>query len=935
MVDFRIDVVIDPKGATIGRTVVERELVVIENRANQTRAAVGGMLTALVTAGAAAAAIRTLSTFEQSLATVRAVTGATAEQFELLRRKAIELGISTRFTATEAGDALLSLSRAGFSVQEALAAVGGTLTLARAGGLGLAEATDIAASALRGFRLEAEQTGRVVDVLTLAANSANTTVGQLGEGLKFVAPVATGLGVSIEATNAALGVLSDAGLKASLAGTGLRRVLAELESPTKENRDLLRSLGLSADDVRVSQIGLVQALGLLKEAGLDTGAALEFFGDRGGPAFEVLSNNLGRIEEFTKRLEGAGGTAQRTAAVIDDNLQGAILRAKSALEGLILSLGNAGGTNALTAGFDKAATALRTLADQTNTATAGVTILAAALSTKLIPGMGRLLTVSVAANPLLATLAATGTLVAIAFARVADEFETVNRNLNMLAEDAKFASQGAQIRGLTRELNELEKAGKRQGQLSEGQAARADFLRARLGELSKQIRQEAEDERRLREAREASTVSVENSLAALDRRIARQKLSSRETEVQSRLEEELNRLLDAGIVASDSQRSDIEGRLRKIQALEDEKSTLEDLRSTQEEAARRQVALNSLYAAGTITAEEYRTAIAKLGSATEETLGRDPYKEAIQSLRDAITIEQTRLRQGELAATAIETELALRRQGVELTREQQNELASLLFAQTKLTEEQERAAESRRTAEEDARRREQLIAELDIGAQLLQQEADLLALRATRPDLEAAIAVALDNVRLRALESSTALEDGFSRAFIKIRREAENLSAVGESVVTSFADNATDAITEFARKGELDIKKFTQAFLDDLARILARLLVVQAINAALGGVGIPTAAPPVPAGAFADGGTTQPGRSYLVGERGPELFTPGQTGSVAPIAAASAAPPQVNVQVVNVTDPNEVPAAINNGGADEAIINALSRNPERVRQVIQ
>lgn len=956
MVDFRIDVVIDPTGATTGTRVIERELVRVENRADAARSSIGSMLAILGGAGALTNAVRTLAGFEQSLATVRAVSGATAEEFLALREAAQSLGLTTRFSATEAGDALGELARAGFTVKQSLEAVESTLVLATAGGLDLRTATDIAANALRGFRLETSQTGRVADVLAQAANASNTSVQELGDALKFVAPVAAGLKQSFEGTNAALGVLSDAGLKASLAGTGLRRVLSELESPSKASQEILASLGLTAEDVQVSQIGLAEALTRLKDASIDTGTAIELFGDRGGPAFEVLSNNLPRIAQLTTLLEKSGGTARKVAADLDNNLQGSLLRVQKAFQGLILELGDAGATNSLTRFADSTASALRFLAQNIEVTSGVAQALAGVIVATLIPSITRLATVVVATNPVIAAATAAFAAATIVLGQLEAENNAVAESFRQLENDAKFASLGAQIRVAQQELNNLEKAAqatrtvlrddgtlvtifnpKNKG-LSEDQLARVDELRKRIALLRGEIKQEAEDNRKLQEARDANTVSVNNSIAALDRRIARLQVGTRESELAAEAEAEIQKLLDGGVVPTEADQQAITKKLELIQALGDQRTALDQIRGPQEELARQQAALNGLYEAGKITAEEYRAAIAKLGESRSENVGTDPLKDQLQTLRDSIEVETARLRQGELAATAIGIEQDLRRQGITLTREQQDELAKLLIKQQEITGEQEKQNKARQKAEQQVRRLESLAAELDVNAKLIQQEAELKLLRQQRPDLENKIAAALDNVKLRALEASNTLEAGFQRAFLKIKQEAEDFAAIGDAVVSTFADKATDAITEFALTGQFSFKEFASAILKDLTRIIARLLVVQALNAAVGAVGGGgtggAGAVTAVAGAFADGGTTQPGRSYLVGEEGPELFRPGQTGSVQPIAAAAPAAPPV-IQVVNVSDPNDVPQTINGGRADESILNVLARNPDRVKQLIQ
>jgi tape measure domain-containing protein len=199
----------------------------------------------------------------------------------------------------------------------------------------------------------------------------------------------------------------------------------------------------------------------------------------------------------------------------------------------------------------------------------------------------------------------------------------------------------------------------------------------------------------------------------------------------------------------------------------------------------------------------------------------------------------------------------------------------------------------------------------------------------------------LDEMALSILDSSTALEDGFTRAFIRIKQEAEDLASVGEDVVNVFANNATDALVEFAKTGSLNFRDLAISILDDLTRIIARLLVVQALNAAFGGGGAPVVQAAAGgassfSGGFAEGGRVPPNSSFIVGEKGPEkLSTGAQAAQVTSNRdMAAAAPPQINVQVVNVDDPRMVPAAIEDGQSDEAILNVLARNPQKTNRIL-
>lgn len=353
---------IDAKGARL----VSRDINSIEKEAQKAatqtqllKRALGGLAVGL----AIRSVVRTLADFSQAMSTVRAITGATEAEFRLLNETARDLGATTRFTATQAAEGLTFLARAGFSVNESLETIEGTLRLAQAGALDLGRAADIASNVLRGFRLNTSETGRVVDVLALAANSANTTVEQLGDALKFVGPIASGVGLSLEDTVAAVAELSNAGLQATLAGTGLRRVISELESPSAKTRKEIALLGEEVDRGEISTLGLFASLQKLSEAGVDTGRALEIFGDRGGPAFEVLSGGSKAAEELAEKLRNAEGTAERISNIMDDNLNGALLRVKSATEALVLAFGELGNQNILTGFLNATAATLRFLAE--------------------------------------------------------------------------------------------------------------------------------------------------------------------------------------------------------------------------------------------------------------------------------------------------------------------------------------------------------------------------------------------------------------------------------------------------------------------------------------------------------------------------------------------------------------------------------------------
>lgn len=286
--------------------------------------------------------VSTAADYEETMSAVLAVTQATDTEFLQLSNTARELGSSTRFSASEAGEGLLFLSRAGFSVQESIGALPATLDLATAAQLGLGEASDIASNVLAQFRLEAVETSRAADVLLNTANSANTDVRQLAEGLKIVGPVAGAVGQSLEEVSSALGVLGDSGIQASLAGTNLRGIISSLLAPTAQAQETLASLGITVSELDPASRSLSDIFERLAESNLTAADAIAIFDRRNAAAALTLTAGAEKVRELTSANQEAGGAAAETARIMNDNLRGAVRSLRSATEELFLQMGEAG-----------------------------------------------------------------------------------------------------------------------------------------------------------------------------------------------------------------------------------------------------------------------------------------------------------------------------------------------------------------------------------------------------------------------------------------------------------------------------------------------------------------------------------------------------------------------------------------------------------------
>jgi hypothetical protein len=261
-------------------------------------------------------ASETIAGFEQQLAKVRAVTGASDDEFKKLTQSAKELGSTSQFTASQVGELQEEFAKLGFSTQEILNATEATLDLATATQSDLGQAAVVAASTIRGFGLDAKETQRVTDVMAASFTQSSLDINKFQTAMASVAPVAKSAGVSLEQTTAILGKITDSGVDASTAGTALRNIYLKLAETGMTWDEALSSINTATD----------------KNA-----RALELFGTRGATVATIIANNTTNIEEFTAALEDSTGAASDMADIVGDTLQGDLKALSSAWEGFILS----------------------------------------------------------------------------------------------------------------------------------------------------------------------------------------------------------------------------------------------------------------------------------------------------------------------------------------------------------------------------------------------------------------------------------------------------------------------------------------------------------------------------------------------------------------------------------------------------------------------
>lgn len=304
---------------------------------------VAGVSTAIAGVGVAAAKVG--SDFEAGMSEVAAISGASGDDFKKLSDKAKEMGATTKFSATESAEALKYMAMAGWDTQKMVDGLDGVMNLAAASGEDLGTVSDIVTDSMTAFGLAADKAGHFSDVLATASSSSNTNVSMLGETFKYVAPVAGSLGYSVEDTATAIGLMANAGIKGSQAGTALRSTFSRLAKPAKEVQGAMDDLGISLTDSNGKMKPLNELMGDMRNSfnGLSEAEKAQYAATIAGQ--EGMSGLLAIVntsdEDFNKlagAINNCDGSSKKMADTMNDNLKGKITLAKSALEGLGVSI---------------------------------------------------------------------------------------------------------------------------------------------------------------------------------------------------------------------------------------------------------------------------------------------------------------------------------------------------------------------------------------------------------------------------------------------------------------------------------------------------------------------------------------------------------------------------------------------------------------------
>ena len=317
---------------------------------------VGTTLTTHVTVpvmAAGTAAVKTAADFDSAMSKVAAVSGATADELNALRDKAREMGAKTKFSASEAADAMNYMAMAGWKTGDMLDGIEGIMNLAAASGENLATTSDIVTDALTAFGLTAADSGHFADVLAAASSNANTNVSMMGETFKYCAPVAGSLGFSCEDTAQAIGLMANSGIKSTQAGTSLRSIMTALAGDVKFCGDAFGEMEIATTNQDGSMRELNDILADCRVAfaqmseSEQASAAQALVGKNAMSGFLALMNAApadiqkleGAISTCSDEIDGYNGVTEKMAAVMQANLGGQLTILKSQLQELAISFG--------------------------------------------------------------------------------------------------------------------------------------------------------------------------------------------------------------------------------------------------------------------------------------------------------------------------------------------------------------------------------------------------------------------------------------------------------------------------------------------------------------------------------------------------------------------------------------------------------------------
>lgn len=920
-------------------------------------------------------AVQAAGDFEASLLRVQNVAQATPAEIDAVRQSAEQLGVSTAFSAQQAAEGFVFLSRAGLEVETQLGAIGPSLNLAAAGQIELAEAANIVTNVLAGLGQGVDDLDKTVDVLTKTAQSSNTTISGLGQSFSFVAPAAAALNQDVEDVATALGALGNAGIPATRAGRNLAVALGSLSNQTPAAAQALQDLSVNVFDAEGNFRSIIDIVDDLRDAtaGLTDEVRSQRLGDifteQGGRAVQALINQGDRVEKLQSQIQDFEGSAQRAADTLLSGFNGALVALTSATEGLGISIGDTllRPLEFLVRGLTSIVRTLAALPQPIQAAIAGFFSLAAALGAVALAvgvlsfgasaaGFASIGAAAAAAAGGVAALATSfGALLVAALPIVAPIAAVAGAFF--LLKDAEF-----QVGQSTVTLSAI---------LEESLSRANDFVSEFADQATLSFNLLKDDIAELIEETELIPDAFSDALGSIN----------------------FNTFI-GGLQASFVGGGRIIGEFLRTTgvALGGFGSDLVDFFGNIPAALRAAVS-GDFAQAGEILADSFQNGFAAQFDGFGERAAEILTEEALRAQQGLDILGNTAFIQGAAgrvgggaggtgetpvaggagagagapgapggAAALTAAEIAARQSALDGLRETLLEMTSAEQQLAQATDILTKAVDANLISAEAAETLytqlgEQVFTDLrnslDPVSALLDAQAEQLRAITVAG---AAAGISLEEIaRLQGLVSEKTQEALFNtREFTDQLSLTESFTAGAREGFRDFTDSlgndfsiissgfqqtfqlATDTLTEFLTTGKLDFASFGIGVLQIIQQVVIQLLILKAVQAAVGAFGGGGAGGAVGgiAGAFAEGGSVRANEPIIVGEEGPEVFTPPRGGTIVPndaLGGGGNAAPEVNVSVVNVSDPSEITNAMSSREGTEVIMNTLARNRGRLK----
>jgi TP901 family phage tail tape measure protein len=910
------------------------------------------------------------------------------EAFSALESRARSLGSTTRFTAVEVSEGMSFLAKTGLDAAATIGAIPSTIEIASAAQIDLGRASDITTNILKGFRIELSKLPQAVDILAQTFSSSNVNIEQMAQSFQAVGPIAAEFNQKFEDIAAVVGALGNSGIQAEKAGIALRRIFINLQTDAGKTASILRKFGIDIRDEVTGQFRpLIEIFREIGEAGLQPAQTIDLFGARALAAAGIIENAAPVLNDFAEMVKNSIGRGAEIAEAQLKGFNGQMIKLKSALEGLRITIAQSGFLEFFTKIAKQLTLLTREMIKLPRPVLQMVGLffaLAGALGAILVP-LGLMTFGFAVMAPLLGGVSFAGLLSGLSTAALLIVPVVVGVKVliriwdNLKDKQIEVGESTLTMRGIMAEAASTIGGhfAKLPGQIALSFNLAIDSMNTFIDRLL-DFEEESDKVASTAPANLAvKAIATVNIIGRVFIEVFKKigvglwNLLTNFTKVFTVIPELMSAAFDddagttVGTVLAQNFKegffTEFEGGLDFLPGLiEDEMAKAKSavsLFGASDFAKRAEARSIALITPGVAPSADGSTGTTKGGKTGDS---------------DVFTANQ------EAALRAVERLTATYRPGRDAILEYETALRTLNSAVDLKVISDVRALEVQKELKEEMG--EKFIASIDPVAKVLKDQADaFMQLEVSANFYNLSVEQTLELERLlfeqtqarllqldeyqRSLTMLQGLQMGALEGLKEFAKQGGTQFGIVKAGVIDLGNTITGALTDAITEGEFSFKKFALEVVSSIQQILIKLLIQIALQTILnglsggfgstissagagggraltGGGGALALSPLIGAAGGANVGPSGIGRPMIVGEEGPEIFTPRVTGSVIPngqsaaLAAAPVAPPQVNVQVVNVTDPSEVIDVMSTTEGSEVIVNALVAHKNTIREIL-